>query len=121
MKASVPLAQKSSNRGYLLLNAKDLVKRFGALDAVTRKLNIFQEKEEEGPTEEEVREDVLRQLAQYPEIQSAFIPMLEDQLKEMEAAIPGAIKSHAELCVLEGKMFQAKLYLGMFKKFIEGE
>ena len=121
MKDLARLVQKSSSRGWLLLNAKELIQRFGVLDAVTKKMHIFQDEKPEAPTDGEILEGALQQLALQPEVSSALIPMLEGHLEEIEEAIPGAIKSHAELCVLEGKKFQVQLYLKMFKQFIEGE
>ena len=121
MRVSARRAPRHSSRGWPLLSARGLAQRFGILDAVTKKVHLVHEEETPIVTDDDIREGALRQLAQYPEMESALIPMLEDQLEDIEAAIPTAIKSHAELCVLEGKKSQVQLYLKMFKEFIEGE
>lgn len=111
-----------------MLNARQLVSRFKILDSVTKKLNILQEEKDPGPSEQELRDLVLDQrerelkaLAQYPEVESALLPMLEEQLEEIEKAIPLTLSSHAELCALEGRKSEVQSFLKLFIEFREGE
>lgn len=102
------------------LSAEALVSRFGRLNTLTSKLNFFQPEKQER-TEEDDREEALRQLAHYPECQSAFIPMLEERIEALEVAMSESLQSHADLCATQGRKEEARFYLKMFKKLLEGE
>ncbi len=111
-----------------MVNAREVIDRFKALDYVTRKLHIFQEEKNTGPSEQELRNEVLEQrerelrtLSQYSEVETALLPMLEEQLEEIEKQIPLKLSSHAELCALEGRKAEVQSFLKLFIEFREGE
>ena len=94
--------------------------QFKRLDALTSKLNFRSEPKEE-VTEASVREEGLRRLAAYPECDDALVTLLEERISDLQKEIPDHLESHAKLCELEGKKYEAQLYLTMFKQFIQGE
>jgi len=111
-----------------LPSARELASKFKILDYATKKLHIFQEEEDTGPSEQELRDQVLeqrerelRKLAQYPEVESALLPLLTERLEEIEQDIPKSLTSHPKLCSLEGRKSEVQSFLKLFIEFREGE
>ncbi len=111
-----------------MASAREVIDRFKILDYATKKLHIFQEEKDTGPSEQELRDQLLdqreselRRLAQCSEIKSALLPLLAERLEEIEKAIPLALSSHPELCALEGRKAEVQSFLKLFIEFREGE